>query len=106
MDEDADRREALRAGIQRIWELSRPTVLDRIQVLANAERLASTGVLSDAERQEAEREAHKLAGSLGTFGFHDASLAANELEQLLSANHAPAEWAALIDRIRRDIASA
>jgi HPt (histidine-containing phosphotransfer) domain-containing protein len=40
------------------------------------------GTLDAQLRQKAEQEAHKLAGSLGSFGFPEGSLLANEIEDL------------------------
>jgi diguanylate cyclase (GGDEF)-like protein len=52
-------------------------------VLEQAAQALSAGTLDDALRQRAEREAHKLTGSLGTFGFARGSQLAWELEQAL-----------------------
>lgn len=43
------------------------------------------GALGEALREQAEREAHKLAGSLGTFGFAHGSRLAGEMERLFRA---------------------
>lgn len=100
---ERQKEDALRAGIRLIWEKSRPVVRERISVLEHAHAQLLAGALTEAERGAAEREAHKLAGSLGTFGFHDASAAAAALEAKLSVTGAdPAQLLELIDRIRRE----
>lgn len=63
-----------------LWERSRPTVEKRLQVLAQAAAVAATGNLQEPLRSEAESEAHKLAGSLGMFGFTHGTELAREIE--------------------------
>ncbi len=60
---------------------------DRLAVLKQAVEALGRGTLSDELRQAAEREAHKLAGSLGSFGFTQASQLAQEIETLLEAKN-------------------
>lgn len=73
------------AAVAKIWERSKETVFARVAVLEQASRALSAGILDDALRQRAEQEAHKLTGSLGTFGFAQGSRLARELEQALRA---------------------
>jgi len=54
----------------------------RIAVLKLAADALRKSTLDDQLRQKAEQEAHKLAGSLGSFGFPKGSLLANEIEDL------------------------
>lgn len=70
-----------------IWERSREILQAQVEVIERAvvagiERRLDAGAQSDAAR-----EAHKLAGSLGTFGYHEGSRLARALELTL----APAE---------------
>lgn len=58
---------------------------DRLAVLKQAVAALGRGTLSDELQQQAGREAHKLAGSLGSFGFTQASQLAQEIETLLEA---------------------
>jgi diguanylate cyclase (GGDEF)-like protein len=76
--------DALRA----IWNQHRPVVLERLQVLEHAVAELETDDLGEDARREAEREAHKLAGSVGTFGFARASERAREMELILGAHEA------------------
>jgi diguanylate cyclase (GGDEF)-like protein len=71
------------AAVAQIWERSKETIFGRVAVLEQAIRTLSAGILDDALRQRAEQEAHKLTGSLGTFGFAQGSRLARELEQAL-----------------------
>jgi HPt (histidine-containing phosphotransfer) domain-containing protein len=99
-----EKRDAIREGMRRIWERSSPEVEARIQLLEELAQAATQGgSLTPAERLAGEREAHKLAGSLGTFGFEQASRAASQLEQLLRTGEQALTWPDLIRQIREDI---
>ena len=67
--------------LERLWEQHKGTILERVSALEIA--AASAPHLDVAARQEARSAAHKLAGSLGTFGYNDASDWARESEQIL-----------------------
>jgi len=64
-----DKAQQVHAALAEIWERSKETILGRIAVLEQATAALQEGALEDSLRQQAEREAHKLTGSLGTFGF-------------------------------------
>lgn len=76
---------ALGPALAMLWQQNRGVVLGRIERL---EELV-VAVLREGADAEAVREgeavAHKLAGSLGTFGFRDGSGAALEAEAVLRA---------------------
>jgi diguanylate cyclase (GGDEF)-like protein len=57
--------------------------LERVEVLEKAGLELLEGRLTPDLRMEAEREAHRLAGSLGTLGFHAGSRFAREAEKIL-----------------------
>lgn len=71
------------AGITNIWEQVKEDTNRRVDVLEQAMTLLLQNKLSDEVRQQAEREAHKLAGSLGMFGADEGSRLAQEIEVLL-----------------------
>ncbi len=75
--------EELRAKIAELWKQSQPIVRQRLEVLAHAQHSIQSGTFSESLREEAIRQAHNLAGSLGMFGFPEASRSASEIEQLL-----------------------
>ncbi|HLO85190.1 MAG TPA: response regulator [Nostocaceae cyanobacterium] len=54
----------------------------RVAVLKQAVDALMKGALDDEIQQKAEQEAHKLVGSLGSFGFPQSSLLAHEIEDL------------------------
>ena len=71
------------SGVSAIWERFRPRVLSAVTNLETAAMAVIRGDLTPEDRRAAEREAHRLAGSLGTFGFPQGSQTARELEMLL-----------------------
>jgi diguanylate cyclase (GGDEF)-like protein len=72
----------LRSQLQEVWHNSQSRVEEQIQVL---EQVASQNLTLNAElQQKAYREAHTLAGALGTFGFSEGSRLAREMEHLLN----------------------
>lgn len=69
-----------------IWQRSLPIVRDRVTLLHAAARSATEGHLSASARKEAADVAHKLAGSLGMFGYMRGTEIAQQLEALLEAD--------------------
>src|SRR4051794_16601789 len=74
------------AALREIWDRWQPQVLEQVEVLERSVAALVNDDLSDDLRAEAEREAHKLAGSLGTFGKRSASECAREVEVTLHAD--------------------
>lgn len=72
------------AAIRTIWNSNRDEIMGRVAVLEDAVAATIEGRLSPGDRIAAEREAHKLAGAVGTFGFRRASEAARKLEGILA----------------------
>jgi len=70
-------------AIAHLWEKFKDPVRGQVQVVERAIAACLDGSLDDALRQQAQQEAHSLAGSLGTFGFVEASNQARILEQWL-----------------------
>jgi diguanylate cyclase (GGDEF)-like protein len=82
----ADVEDQIRAATEAIWRKSLQRTDDRITSIEAAATALLEGQLDEATRVEAERQAHRLAGSAGTFGFHRASAVARELESFFQ-NH-------------------
>ncbi|MBW3602912.1 MAG: diguanylate cyclase, partial [Actinobacteria bacterium] len=80
-----DGQEPVRAAVGAVWERVAPTVVGHVDTVAEAVAAMRTGVLDEAKRRDAERAAHKVTGSAGTFGFHRASELAARLEPGLAA---------------------
>lgn len=67
-----------------VWLRSKTSALERIALIEHALALLIEGRLDDSTLREAERAAHKLAGSLGTFGLGHGSDLAREIEQRMA----------------------
>lgn len=80
----ADDDDETRALLRSIWARQREDVLGRVALI----EAALAGAPAEAERGEAARQAHMLAGTAGTFGFPDASALARKIELALDAGAA------------------
>jgi len=85
--ETQNQRQTLTA-VAKIWDRFKEATLNRVVALEQAVMALLEGTLSDEWRRQAEREAHKLAGSVGTFGFAEGSRLARTMEQMLQAEAA------------------
>lgn len=73
----------LRDSVAKIWDKFQGKFTAQVEVIAQASRALSEGELTIEWQQNAKQEAHRLAGSLGIFGFSEGSRLARQLEQLL-----------------------
>ncbi|NJL23207.1 MAG: Hpt domain-containing protein [Leptolyngbyaceae cyanobacterium SM1_3_5] len=71
--------------LRKIWQRTKSVSFERVQFLEQAIAQLRSGSLDEAQRQKASQTAHKLAGSLGTFGFEEGSRFAHQLEALLES---------------------
>lgn len=69
-----------------IWQRNLPLVRQRVGMLRSAAAQSNAGPLAPEVRREASCIAHKLAGSLGMFGYGAGSDIAKNLELLLDSN--------------------
>lgn len=91
--------------LRSVWGHQRGRVGDRITVIEHAITALANDSLDADRRRDAERAAHMLAGSVGMFGFVDASDAARSLESELAhptPDRAP-ELSALLGRVRSGV---
>ncbi len=70
-------------GIAKIKERFDASLEERMKVLLEAERSLQQGKLTSDQRIAAKDDIHRLAGTLGTFGYPEASEIAKGLESLL-----------------------
>ena len=70
-------------AVARAGEEFKAKMGDRLAVLQRAAQALGQGRLSPTLQEQAEREAHKLAGALGTFGLAEGSRLAEAIEDLL-----------------------
>ena len=86
------------------WARFEGLIRQRLEAIELAADAVSRGELTEDLRQTAAAEAHKLAGSLGTFGLDAGSKVARVLEEILHSEVARAEESELTelaDRLRR-----
>lgn len=68
------------AAVDGVWSASFPAQESRVSAQEQALVALVAGTLGDACLEAAQRAAHKLAGSLGTFGLDEGSRLASEIE--------------------------
>lgn len=68
-----------------LWKRGLPRLRHRLEELDRAASAALSGALSDDLRAQAATTAHNLAGSLGMFGYAEATATARTIECLLEA---------------------
>lgn len=69
-----------------VWQRNLPVVRERLALLSDVAIHADAGALTEKARKEAADVAHKLAGSLGMFGYLNGTEIARELELLLESD--------------------
>lgn len=74
---------SIRAAVAQAWETHQDTVQERLQTLDAMAMALAGGNLNPDLQQQSRSQAHKLAGSLGCYGFAEGSRIARELERLL-----------------------
>lgn len=84
---DAEYRQRVEAATSKVWEKFQGKMLAQIAILGEAASALTAGNLTAELQQQAQQEAHKLAGSLGIFGFMEGSRLAKELEELLQLDY-------------------
>lgn len=92
------------AAIRAIWERNLPVIEERIKRLEATAAAVEAASLDKATRLEANEIAHKLAGSLGMFGFPEGTEIARRLERMLVKESFSADESAeikeLVGRLR------
>jgi len=88
-----------------IWQRNRPLVEERLALLDRAAAAAAAGALNLEPRAEAGGAAHKLAGSLGMYGYDEGTRIARQIEVLLlgDATLDAARLGTLVAELRRAI---
>jgi HPt (histidine-containing phosphotransfer) domain-containing protein len=72
-------------AMARMWAKFLPEIERRLSVLEIATASLDNGTLTIDQRESAHADAHKLAGSLGTFGLHRGTEVARQAECLLAS---------------------
>ena len=99
----------IEAAVAKAWEMHQDTMRERLSVLEAAAAALKAGQLNTDLQRSGRSQAHKLAGSLGCFGFSEGSRIARELEQLLQLDapldHHAGRLSALVQRLRQNLDS-
>jgi HPt (histidine-containing phosphotransfer) domain-containing protein len=89
----------LDAAIAALWQDAQPRALARVEIMERATAALASGALDAELADEARRDAHKLAGSLGTFGMPEGTVHARAIELRLEAGVTPADAAELGEHV-------
>jgi hypothetical protein len=68
-----------------LWKKNLPTVHERLDLLDKFGMVAASGKLDEPTRIEALNIAHKLAGSLGMYGYQQGTEVASKMERILKS---------------------
>ena len=88
--------------LSRLWRQNLPLLRHRVDSLDAAAAQALAGDLTDEARTQASDIAHKLAGSLGMFGYPAGTDVARKMELLLESEAPvdPSVFARLVAELR------
>jgi DNA-binding response OmpR family regulator len=91
--------------VNRVLERYRDTFAERVVLLEEAEQALRDGKLLATLRQNASNEAHKLVGTLGSFGYATGSELARSIEYLLNSSSLTdaSQLATLIAELKREL---
>ena len=104
MDQDAAKAKT-EAMVKDLWKRKLPMVREHLNTLSVASERIHSRSLTSPLRSEAAIAAHKLAGSLGMFGYPEGTRLARELEHLLDAEGTPPPdtFAGLVQQLRQEL---
>ena len=96
------------AFLNETWITDKPKILAQFTVFTQAITGLQLGSLDDFLHNQAKHTAHKLAGTLGTFGLHQGMTLARQLEQVLSSHdrwqsHYVVSIKALVNALQQEI---
>jgi HPt (histidine-containing phosphotransfer) domain-containing protein len=81
---NSEEQEQGQSAAARVWTQFRDVIFQRLAAVEAAATALRKATLTPEVRQKAVLEAHRLAGSLGTFGLQDGTKVAREIEHLLN----------------------
>jgi PAS domain S-box-containing protein len=95
-------------GVAGVWNKFKGRVDEQVSVLEETANALAQKALTQKLRKQAQKEAHTLAGSLGTFGFSTGSKVAKKIEHLLKSTKALTiaqrnELCSLVKQLRQEI---
>ena len=71
--------------LAQLWQKNLPTIRERLDLLDRFSSAAVSGSLEEHTRIEALNIAHKLAGSLGMYGYQQGTEVASKIERILKS---------------------
>ena len=71
--------------LAQLWRKNLPTIRQRLDLMDKFGSAAASGALDEAARVEALGIAHKLAGSLGMYGYPQGTEVASKMERILKS---------------------
>ena len=71
--------------LAQLWQKNLPTIRERLDLLDRFGSAAVSGSLEEHTRIEALNIAHKLAGSLGMYGYQQGTEVASKMERILKS---------------------
>lgn len=92
---DVSRQQTLEA-LAGVWNQFKERISEQVAVLEQAAAALLEKTLGAELWQQAQQEAHTLAGSLGTFGFSEGSRLAREIEHIFQAGKSLSQEKALL----------
>jgi HPt (histidine-containing phosphotransfer) domain-containing protein len=98
-----EKKDAITNILDAMWAKFLPDIRERVTVLETAVAAAAKGKLDFELRASAQSAAHKLAGTLGTFGLQRGSDLARELELRFARGGIGTAEAAALCRVASEI---
>ena len=80
---DRQKQQEMRAFVAKVWDKAKPNLLQQVTTIVEASGVLLAGELPAEIQQQARQQAHKLAGSLGTYGLGVGSELAKLIETTL-----------------------
>jgi HPt (histidine-containing phosphotransfer) domain-containing protein len=71
--------------LAQLWQKNLPTIRERLDLMDKFGSAAESGTLDEPTRVEALGIAHKLAGSLGMYGYQQGTEVASQMERILKS---------------------
>ena len=82
---DEDLKARLQEAVMEVWERRKSQIHERVEIINKCVSNLEKGKIDKDNVAEAIVEAHRLAGAMGSFGFHASSEFARTIELLLES---------------------
>ncbi len=83
---NSTKQETLNNSVAEVWKQTKKLTFERLTALEQIIFSVRVSLLDETLRQQAIQNAHKLAGSLGMFGFEEGSKLAKKIELILESD--------------------